>query len=375
MLKIGSHVSFSDKGLLSATNEASSYGSSSFMIYTGAPQNTRRKPIESMFIEEGKQAMQAAGMDEIVVHAPYIINLGSYKENTYELAVSFLQEEIRRTHAIGVKNIVLHPGAFTDKDAHYGIERIAQGLNEVLDGVKETDVNIALETMAGKGTEMGRSFEEIAQIIEKVKHNERLTICMDTCHIHDAGYDIVGDLDGVLEQFDSIVGLDRIAVMHINDSKNPVGARKDRHTPIGSGWIGFEAINRVVHHEKLQGRPFILETPWIGKDAKTQRPMYEVEIALLRGDVAGRFGQSFLAEVEQLHHFFEGKEINPRSYILDVWNLLKNDAKAKKADPREPLERLYDMVTESALFPDLSEEQLNHRLIAWLAGKELLVTA
>jgi len=338
------------------------------MIYTGAPQNTRRKPIESMYIEEGKLAMQEGGMEDIVVHAPYIINLGSYKDNTFRLAVDFLQEEIRRTHAIGVKNIVLHPGAFTDKDAHYGIGRIAEGLNEVLEGVKETDVNIALETMAGKGTEMGRSFEEIAQIIEKVTYNERLTVCMDTCHIHDAGYDIVNDFDGVLEQFDRTVGLDRIAVMHINDSKNAVGAHKDRHTPIGSGWIGFEAINRIVNHEKLQGRPFILETPWIGKEAKTQRPMYEVEIALLRGDVAGRFGQEFLTEVEQLQHFFKGKEIESRSYILDVWTLLKNDAKAKKADPREPLERLYDMVAEAALFPHLNEEQLNHRLIAWLAG-------
>jgi deoxyribonuclease-4 len=286
------------------------------------------------------------------VHAPYIINLGSYKDSTYGLAVDFLQEEIRRTHAIGVKNIVLHPGAFTDKDAHYGIERIAQGLNEVLDGIQETDVNIALETMAGKGTEMGRSFEELAQIIEKVKHNERLTVCMDTCHIH----------------FDRTVGLDRIAVMHINDSKNAIGAHKDRHTPIGSGWIGFEAINRIVNHEKLHNRPFILETPWIGKDAKTQRPMYEIEIALLRGDVEGRFGQEFLSEVEQLKHFFKGQELDSRAYVLDVWTLLKNDAKAKKADPREPLERLYDMVTEASLFPHLNEEQINHRLIAWLAG-------
>ena len=268
MLKIGSHVSFSDKGLLTATAEATSYGSSSFMIYTGAPQNTRRKPIDSMFIEEGKAAMQESGIDEIVVHAPYIINLGSYKPNTFELAVSFLQEEIRRTHAVGVKNIVLHPGAYTDKDAEYGIDRIAEGLNEVLGGTDETEVKIALETMAGKGTEMGRSFEEIASIIDKVKYNDRLAICLDTCHIHDAGYDIVNDLDGVLEQFDKLIGLDRLTVVHVNDSKNPRGAGKDRHTPIGTGWIGYEAIQRVVHHEKLQGRPFILETPWIGKDPK-----------------------------------------------------------------------------------------------------------
>lgn len=367
MLKIGSHVSFSDKGLISATAEATSYGSSSFMIYTGAPQNTRRKPIESMNIEQGQADMKAANIEEIVVHAPYIINLGSYKESTYELAVEFLQEEIRRTHAIGVKNIVLHPGAFTDKDAAYGIDRIASGLNEVLNGVQETDVNIALETMAGKGTEMGRSFEELAAIIDKVERNERLTVCMDTCHIHDAGYDIVNDLDGVLNKFDSLVGLDRIAVVHINDSKNPLGAGKDRHTPIGSGYIGYEAIHNVVHHPLLQGRPFILETPWIGKNAKTQCPMYEVEIALLRGDVVSRFGEGFLGEVELLGQFFQKQDIHHRNYVLDVWNVLKNDAKAKKLDPREPLERLYDLIIENNLFPNHSEEDVNKLIVAWLA--------
>ncbi|WP_046213051.1 deoxyribonuclease IV [Paenibacillus wulumuqiensis] len=372
MLKIGSHVSFSSKGLLSAANEAAEYGSSSFMIYTGAPQNTRRKPMDTMFIEEGKAKMTATGVEEIVVHAPYIVNLGSYKEHTYELAVSFLQEEIRRTHEIGVRNIVLHPGAFTDMDAEYGIKRIAAGLEEVLAGVKETDVNIALETMAGKGTEMGRSFEEIAQIMELVPHNERLTVCFDTCHTHDAGYDLINNLDGVLEDFDRIVGLDRITVVHVNDSKNPVGAGKDRHTPIGSGWIGFEALNRLVHHEKLQGRPFILETPWIGKDAKKQRPMYEVEIALLRGDLSGRFGSGFVEDVEKLHHFFEGQGLEARSFVLDTWTVLKNDAKARKADPREPLERLYDLITADGLLGEMSEEQINLRLIAFLAGKQVL---
>ncbi|WP_018752946.1 deoxyribonuclease IV [Paenibacillus sanguinis] len=367
MLKIGSHVSFSDKGLLSATAEAASYGSTSFMIYTGAPQNTRRKPIDSMHIVEGKVAMEQAGIGEIVVHAPYIINLGSYKSNTYQLAVDFLQEEIRRTHAIGVRNIVLHPGAFTDKDAEYGVARIAEGLNEVLNGTQETEVRIALETMAGKGTEMGRSFEEIAQIIDKVQHNERLTVCLDTCHIHDAGYDIVNDLDGVLRHFDDTIGLGRIEVVHVNDSKNPVGAKKDRHTPIGSGWIGFEAIKRVVHHEALSGRPFILETPWVGKDPKTQRPMYEVEIALLRGEVEARFGEAFLKDVERLSDFFTKEGIGARSYVLDTWHVLKNDAKAKKADPREPMERLYDLVAEAGLFPVCTEEEINHRLVAWFA--------
>ncbi|WP_028560469.1 deoxyribonuclease IV [Paenibacillus pinihumi] len=375
MLKIGSHVSFSDKGLLTAANEAVSYGSSSFMIYTGAPQNTRRKPIEDLYINEGKEVMKQSGIDEIVVHAPYIVNLGSYKEDTFELAVRFLQEEIRRTDKIGVRNIVLHPGAYTDKDAEYGIARIAEGLNEVLEGTKETNVNIALETMAGKGTEIGRSFEEIAAIIDKVRDNERLTICMDTCHMHDAGYDLTNDLDGVLQRFDQIVGLDRVAVVHINDSKNPLGAAKDRHAPIGAGWLGHNTIKNVVHHELLAGRPFILETPWIGKESKSQRPMYETEIALLRGNAMERFGDSFFDHVERLHHFFGKEEIDARTYVLGTWDIIKSDAKARKADPREPMDRLYDLVAEHKVLPDLNEEEINQRITAWFAGKSLLVEA
>ncbi|MEI7027274.1 deoxyribonuclease IV [Paenibacillus sp. y28] len=371
MLKIGSHVSFSDKGLLNAAKEAESYGSSTFMIYTGAPQNTRRKPIEDQYIEEGREVMAGQGIDEIVVHAPYIINLGSYKEDTFELAVRFLQEEIRRTAFLGVQNIVLHPGAYTDKDAEYGIKRIAEGLNEVIAGTKECDVNIALETMAGKGTEIGRSFEEIASIMDQVEDNRRLTVCLDTCHVHDAGYDIVNDIDGVLAKFDRTVGLDRIAVVHLNDSKNMRGAGKDRHAPIGSGWIGFEAMHRIVHHDALQGRPFILETPWIGKEDKTVRPMYEAEIALLRGDVEKRFGGEFLEDVERLQHFFTKQEVDYRQFVLSTWELLKTDAKAKKADGREPMERLYDLVAEHRVLAERSEEQINQRLTAWFAGKQL----
>ncbi len=375
MVKIGSHVSFSDKGLLNAANEAESYGSGTFMIYTGAPQNTRRKPIEDLYIPEGIQAMAASGISvkDIVVHAPYIINLGSYKEDTFNLAVNFLQEEVRRTHRIGVNNIVLHPGAYTEKDPEYGIARIAEGLNEVLEGTKETDVNIALETMAGKGTEIGRTFEELAQIIEKVRDNDRLTVCLDTCHIHDAGYDVVGDIDGVLRKFDEVVGLDRIAVVHVNDSKNPQGAAKDRHAPIGSGWIGYQGIAGVVGHELLKDKPFILETPWIGKTDATERPMYEAEIAMLRGDIAKRFGGEFLEDVERLHFYFDKEDIHHRDYVLQTWELIKSDAKARKADPREPMERLYDMLVEQRLLSgELSEEALNQRLLGWLAGKEWL---
>lgn len=372
MLKIGSHVSFSGKGLLNAAEEAVAYGSSTFMIYTGAPQNTRRKPIEEQFIDEGKALMDKHGMAEIVVHAPYIINLGSYKDDTYELAVRFLQEEIRRTDYLGVKNIVLHPGAYTDKDAEYGIARIAEGLNEVLNGIKDTNVNIALETMAGKGTEIGRSFEEIASIIEKVEDNGRITVCMDTCHVHDAGYDIVHDFDGVLEQFDRVIGLDRLAVVHLNDSKNFRGAGKDRHAPVGAGMIGFDAMKYIVHHEKIRHLPLVLETPWIGKEKGKERPMYEAEIALLRGEVEKRFGDEFLDHVERLDFFFRKQEIDHRGFVINTWELLKNDAKAKKADSREPIERLYDMVEEARLFAGLSEEAINHRLTAWFASKHLL---
>jgi deoxyribonuclease-4 len=368
MLKIGSHVSFSNKGLLNAAEEAVSYGSSSFMIYTGAPQNTRRKPIEELYIDEGKELMKEHGIEEIVVHAPYIINLGSHKKSTFQLAVDFLQQEVQRTAYIGVKNIVLHPGAYTETDPEYGIQRIAEGLNEVLSGTKDADVNIALETMAGKGTEIGRTFEEIASIIDKVADNHRLTVCLDTCHVHDAGYDIVNDFDGVLDEFDRIIGIGRLAVIHLNDSKNFRGARKDRHAPVGSGMIGFDAMRYIVRHDSLKHLPMILETPWIGKEKAAQRPMYEAEIALLRGDVEQRFGDSFLEHVERIDHFFKKADIDRREYVLNTWKLLKEDAKERKNDPREPMERLYDMVVENRVLPELNEEQINQRITAWFAG-------
>lgn len=203
MLKIGSHVSMSGKKmLLAASEEAVSYGATTFMIYTGAPQNTRRKPIEELNIEAGRKHMELNGIEEIIVHAPYIINVGNTtKPETFQLGVDFLRMEIERTSALGVaKQIVLHPGAHVGAGADAGIQQIIKGLNEVL--TPEQTVNIALETMAGKGTECGRSFEEIAKIIDGVKYNEKLSVCFDTCHTHDAGYDIVNDFDGVLNEFD-----------------------------------------------------------------------------------------------------------------------------------------------------------------------------
>ncbi|WP_077327013.1 deoxyribonuclease IV [Virgibacillus siamensis] len=282
MLKIGSHVSMSGKKmLLGSSEEAVSYGSNAFMIYTGAPQNTRRKPIEDLNIEAGKQHMKENGIEDIVVHAPYIINIGNtFKKETFELGVTFLRNEIDRTAALGAKQIVLHPGAHVGAGADKGIEKIIEGLNEVLE--KEKDVQIALETMAGKGTEIGRSFDELAMIFDGVKHNDKLSVCMDTCHIHDAGYNVTEDFDGVLNKFDKIIGLDRLKVVHVNDSKNVQGAQKDRHENIGFGHIGFEALHYVIHHPQLQELPKILETPYVGEDKKNKKPPYKFEIEMIK---------------------------------------------------------------------------------------------
>ncbi|RYG74715.1 deoxyribonuclease IV [Lentibacillus lipolyticus] len=282
MLKIGSHVSMSGKKMLQGSSEqAASYGSNVFMIYTGAPQNTRRKPIEELNIEAGRRHMDANGIVDVVVHAPYIINIGNtVKKETFELGVDFLRNEIDRTKAIGAEQIVLHPGSHVGQGADKGIAKIIEGLNEVLDSNQE--VQIALETMAGKGSEIGRTFEELAAIMDGVTHNEKLSVCMDTCHIHDAGYDVVHDFDGVLDKFDKVIGLDRLKVIHVNDSKNEQGAQKDRHENIGFGHIGFEGLLHVIEHPQLKSLPKILETPFVGEDKKNKKPPYKFEIDMIR---------------------------------------------------------------------------------------------
>jgi deoxyribonuclease IV len=282
MLKIGSHVSMSGKKmLLASSEEAVSYGANTFMIYTGAPQNTRRKKIEDLNIEAGRKHMEENGIDEIVVHAPYIINIGNTTNpDTFDLGVRFLRSEIERTEAIGAKQIVLHPGAHVGAGAEEGIKKIVEGLNEVLTG--KENLQIALETMAGKGSECGRSFEELAMIMEGVVHNDKLSVCFDTCHTHDAGYNIIEDFDGVLNDFDKIIGLDRLRVLHINDSKNPCGASKDRHENIGFGHIGFEALSYIVHHPQLTDIPKILETPFVGEDKNSKKAPYRHEIEMLK---------------------------------------------------------------------------------------------
>jgi deoxyribonuclease-4 len=280
--------------LLGSVLEAISYGANTFMVYTGAPQNTSRKPIDQLRIDEAIEKMDSAGIDEIVVHAPYIINIGnSIKPETFELGVNFLRQEIDRTTALKkAKNIVLHPGAHVGAGEDIGIKQIIQGLNEVI--VKDQTVNIALETMAGKGSECGKTFDELARIIDGVKYNDKLTVCLDTCHINDAGYDVVNNFDGLLKEFDNIIGLDRLKVIHLNDSKNPMGSRKDRHEMIGFGHIGFDALCYVAHHELLKNVPKILETPYLSNDSGDKKPPYKFEISMLK---AKKFNENIKKDI------------------------------------------------------------------------------
>lgn len=280
-IKLGCHVGMAGKEMfLASAKEAASYGANVFMLYTGAPQNTRRKDISELNIEAGWEYARQHGIEEIVVHAPYIINLANtVKPETYELAVEFLEKEIIRTAAMRSRIMVLHPGSHVNAGVEAGIAQVIKGLNTVLNQ-NDDDVYIALETMAGKGNEVGRTFEELKAIYDGVDKKDRLRVCFDTCHVNDAGYDIVNHYDEVFEEFDKVIGLDQIAVFHINDSMNPLGAHKDRHANIDKGSIGYETLHRLVHDERFIDVPKILETPWLaeeGSDKKT-KPPYKEEI-------------------------------------------------------------------------------------------------
>lgn len=283
-MKIGSHVSMSGKDmLLGSAKEAVSYGADTFMFYTGAPQNTRRKEISELNIAPAWEYMKEHGIDEIIVHAPYIINLGNtVKSETFTLAVEFLAKEIERTTACRSHVLILHPGAHVGAGTEAGTAQIIRGLNEVL--TTDTDCFIALETMAGKGSEIGRSFEELARIYDGVKYNDKLRVCFDTCHTSDSGYDIIHHFDETMEEFDRILGKDQIAVFHINDSKNAPGAQKDRHENTGFGHIGFDALNYIVHHPDFRIIPKILESPYIPSPTlpKKSYAPYKYEIDMLR---------------------------------------------------------------------------------------------
>jgi deoxyribonuclease-4 len=284
-LKIGSHVSMA-KGLEGAVTEALSYGAKTFMIYTGPPQNTRRSPIERLKVKEGWDLMRENGIDEFVVHAPYIINLASHKENIFELAVDFLSEEISRTEQLGAKHIVLHPGAFTETNLEYGANRIADGLNQVFR--RDSDVLVCLETMSGKGTEIGKTFEELKMIYDLTKRSDRLRVCFDTCHTHDYGYNVAEDFEGVMKEFGAALGTDQIEIFHLNGSLNPRGAKKDRHAnigavegnPKGADFIGLDAIRNIARSKYARDKFLILETPWLNASEN----LYKQEIEAILKD-------------------------------------------------------------------------------------------
>ena len=279
---IGCHVSMSaPEFVLGSVKEALGYGANALMLYTGAPQNTRRKPVEELCIPEARALMKESSMpmDRMIIHAPYVINpANSVKPEVMELARSFLIEETRRTEAIGAKYMVLHPGSYTTTDLETGLRTASAQLNEI-EGELSDQVVICLETMAGKGSEIGSSFEQLAELLEHLNHNERYGVCLDTCHISDAGYDL-SDFDAVLDEFDRVIGLERLHVIHLNDSKNPRGAHKDRHENIGFGAIGFDLLHAVAENSRTAHVAKILETPYI----KAQPP-YGIEIDMLRKGV------------------------------------------------------------------------------------------
>lgn len=279
---IGANVHMATPGMFpGAVAEAVSYGATSLQFYLGAPQNTRRKPVAEMAVPAGLAAMQTAGLSHLVIHAPYIVNLGNTKKpESFAFAVQFMREEIARADALHAYAMPFHPGAHVGAGPEAAIAQIAQGLNQIL--TAETRVSLALETMAGKGTEIGRSFEELAAIIARLDHPEKVGVTLDTCHLNDAVYPVATHFDDVLEEFDRVIGLAKLRVVHLNDSKNPQGSHKDRHANLGAGTIGFDALNAIAHHPQLTQIPKILETPYVGPDKTHMVPPYGVEINWLR---------------------------------------------------------------------------------------------
>lgn len=288
-LFLGSHIGLSAPDyFLGSVKEALSYGENTFMIYTGAPQNTLRKPINTFKLEEAKKLLKENNidLDKVIVHAPYIINLCSEKPETRQLARDFLVQEIKRCEEIGIKYIVLHPGSRLKQSLEVGLEQVISGLNYVFK-THPTDIVICIETMAGKGSEVGRNLEELNILIKGIISQKNIGVCLDTCHINDAGYD-VGDIDNYLNKFNELIGLDKLHVIHLNDSKNPLSSHKDRHENLGYGTIGFEKLLKVVYHPLLNGIPKILETPYIIKENNNKKeaiPPYKEEIAILKNKV------------------------------------------------------------------------------------------
>lgn len=276
MLLLGSHVGFKkDSQLLGSLKEALSYGANTFMFYTGAPQNTNRYPIMDGFTIEAMNLMKEKGIlySKVVVHAPYIVNLANDKDpDKFMFSVHFLQEELERCELLGIRYLVLHPGSHVGLGVDTAISNIAKGLNMILG---THPVTILLETMAGKGTEVGSSLEEIKRIIDLVDDKEHIGVCLDTCHLNDAGYDM-SKFDSFLEQFDSLIGISKIGCVHVNDSKNDLGAHKDRHENFGFGTIGFDNLISIIYNERLENVPKILETPYVDREFAPYK--YEIEM-------------------------------------------------------------------------------------------------
>lgn len=279
MLYIGSHVGFKkDTQLLGSLEEALSYNANTFMFYTGAPQNTKRNNIEDGLTLQALNIMKGKNINysKVIVHAPYIINLCN--ENNFEFSVNFLTEEIERVNQLGVKYLVLHPGSHVGLGQKQGIENIIKGINLAQENVKDTsNLTILLETMAGKGSEVGKTIEEIKEIIEGISDKKHIGVCLDTCHLNDAGYDM-SKFDEYLDLFDKEIGIDKIGCIHINDSKNEINSHKDRHENIGFGTIGFDNLINIIYNPRLENVPKILETPYIDK----KYPPYKYEIEMIK---------------------------------------------------------------------------------------------
>ena len=298
-LIIGNHVSFNKNDqLLGSVKEALSYNANTFMFYTGAPQNTMRYPINKEITKQAQNLMKENNIDinNVIVHAPYIINLAN--EKNLDFSIEFLKEEINRCEELGIKKMVLHPGSHVNLGIEKGIENIALALNEALKN--EKNVIICLETMAGKGSEVGQNFEELKQIIDKVEKKDKIMVCLDTCHLNDSGYDI-SEFDQILEEFNNIIGLDKIGCIHINDSKNLAFSHKDRHENIGLGTIEFEDLINVIYNDKLKNVPKILETPYVGKDDNSKEriyPPYKFEIEMIRNK---KFNENLLEDIRNYY--------------------------------------------------------------------------
>lgn len=262
--------------LLSSVNAALKAQETTLMVFTGAPQNSKRTPLDRKMIKAGQDLMTKNHLGPLIVHAPYLINLAnSQSSQVFNFSVEFLQNEISRAEFLGATQIVLHPGSHVGAGTAAGLAQVVKGLNTVL--TPKQKIQVSLETMAGKGTEVGTTFEQLAYLLEHVTLNEKLSITLDTCHTSDAGYAIKQDFSEVLTQFDQIIGLKYLKVIHLNDAKFPQGSHKDRHANIGFGTIGFKALNQIAHCPQLCHVPKILETP-----AVAGIPAYAAEVQMLK---------------------------------------------------------------------------------------------